>query len=78
MQKVSFSFPPEFIDQLDRERGKLSRNKFVLGLLEKALREHREKALHRITADVYSDENFAFEEEALAEDYAKVAPEPEQ
>ncbi len=70
MQKVSFSFPPEFIDQLDRERGNLSRNKFVLGLLE--------KALHRITAEVYSDENFALEEEELAEDYAKVAQEPEQ
>ena len=78
MQKVSFSFPPEIIDQLDRERGSLSRNRFVLRLLEHALREHQEKTLHRITAEVYGDGLFAREEERLAEDYVKVAPEPEQ
>ena len=78
MQKVSFSFPPEIIDQLDRERGKLSRNQFVLRLLTRALREHEEKTLHRMTALAYGDADFAAEEERLAEDFFDLAPEPEQ
>ena len=77
MQKVSFSFPPEFIDQLDHERGTLSRNQFVLRLLRSALREHQESALHSITAEVYGDSLFAQEEERLAEDFFEVAPEAE-
>ena len=77
MQKVSFSFPPEVIEQLDRERGTLSRNRFVLRLLESALREQQEKSLHRITAKVYGDSMFAQEEEQLAEDFFKAAPEAE-
>ena len=75
MQKVSFSFPPEFIDQLDHERGALSRNQFVLRLLRGALREHQERALHDITAEVYGDSLFAQEEERLAENFFEVAPE---
>ena len=59
MQKVSFSFPPEVIDQLDHERGTLSRNRFVLRLLKSALRERQEKSLHRITAKVYGGSLFA-------------------
>lgn len=78
MQKVSFSFPPEIIDLLDQERGSLSRNRFALRLLERALREHREETLHRLTAEVYGDARFAGEEERLAEAYASVAPDPEQ
>jgi hypothetical protein len=78
MQKVSFSFPPEIIDQLDRERGTLSRNKFALRLLSRALREHQEQSLHRVTALVYGDDAFAREEERLAEDFFDLAPEPEQ
>lgn len=78
MQKVSFSFPPEIIDQLDRERGKLSRNQFALRLLRRALREHQEQTLHRVTALVYEDADFATEEERLAEDFFDHAPEPEQ
>jgi len=77
MQKVSFSFPPKVIEQLDHERGALSRNQFVLRLLRSALREHQEKALHRITAEVYGDSLFAEEEERLAEDFFEVAPEAE-
>lgn len=77
MQKVSFSFPPEVIEQLDHERGTLSRNRFVLRLLKSALREQQEKSLHRITAKVYGDSMFAQEEEQLAEDYFKGAPEAE-
>jgi hypothetical protein len=77
MQKVSFSFPPEFIDQLDHERGTLSRNQFVLRLLRSALREHQERALHDITAEVYGDSLFAQAEERLAEDFFEVAPEAE-
>jgi metal-responsive CopG/Arc/MetJ family transcriptional regulator len=75
MQKVSFSFPPEFIDQLDHARGTLSRNQFVLRLLRSALREHQEKALHGITAEVCGDSLFAQKEEQLAEDFFEVAPE---
>ena len=75
MQKVSFSFPPEVIDQLDHERGTLSRNQFVLRLLKSALREQQERSLHRITAEVYGDGLFAQEEERLAEDFFKAAPE---
>ena len=75
MQKVSFSFPPEVIDQLDYERGTLSRNQFVLRLLKSALRDQQEKSLHRITAEVYGDGLFAQEEEQLAEDFFKAAPE---
>lgn len=75
MQKVSFSFPPEVIDQLDHERGPLSRNQFVLRLLRSALREQQERALHRITAEVYGDSLFAQEEERLAEDFFEAAPE---
>jgi hypothetical protein len=75
MQKVSFSFPPEFIDQLDHERGTLSRNQFVLRLLKRALRDHQERALHDITAEVYGDSQFAQEEERLSEDFFEVAPE---
>ena len=77
MQKVSFSFPPEVIDQLDHERGTLSRNRFVLRLLKGALRQHQEEAFHRITADVYADDSFAQEEERLAEAFLNVAPDPE-
>ena len=77
MQKVSFSFPPEFIDQLDHERGTLSRNQFVLQLLRGALREHQEISLHSITAEVYGDSLFAQEEERLAEDFFYVSPEAE-
>ncbi len=78
MQKVSFSFPIEIINELDRERGELSRNRFVLRLLEQSLRENREKKLRRIAAEVYGDARFADEEERTAEKYFKVAPEPEQ
>lgn len=78
MQKVSFSFPPEIIDQLDRERGTLSRNQFALRLLGRALRENQEQSLHRVTAEVYGDGPFACEEERLAEDFFEIAPEPEQ
>jgi len=77
MQKVSFSFPPEFIDQLDHERGTLSRNQFVLRLLRRALREQQERALHNITAEVYGDSLFVQEEERLAEEFLEVAPEAE-
>ena len=77
MQKVSFSFPPEFIDQLDDERGTLSRNQFVLRLLRSALREQQENTLHRITAEVYGDSLFAQEEERLAEGFFEAAPEAE-
>ena len=75
MQKVSFSFPPEFIDQLDHARGTLSRNQFVLRLLRRALREQQESALHNITAEVYGDSLFVQEEERLAEEFLEVAPE---
>jgi metal-responsive CopG/Arc/MetJ family transcriptional regulator len=78
MQKVSFSFPAEVIDQLDHERGMLSRNQFVLQLLRRALREHQESTLHRITAEVYGDREFAEEEERLAEAFFKAAPEAER
>jgi len=77
MQKVSFSFPPEFIDQLDHARGTLSRNQFVLRLLRRALREQQERALHNITAEVYGDSLFVQEEERLAEEFLEVAPEAE-
>ena len=77
MQKVSFSFPAEFVDQLDQERGAISRNQYVLRLLKIALREQQEKALHGITAEVYGDGLFAQEEERLAEDFFEVAPEAE-
>ncbi len=77
MQKVSFSFPPEIIEQLDHERGALSRNKFVLRLLKRSLREQQERSLHRITAEVYGDNSFAREEERLAEDFFEAAPEAE-
>jgi metal-responsive CopG/Arc/MetJ family transcriptional regulator len=78
MQKVSFSFPPEMIEQLDHERGTLSRNQFVLRLLRNALREDQERTLHRITAEVYGDLQFAQEEERLAEAFFEAAPEAEQ
>lgn len=78
MRKVSFSFPPEMIDQLDRERGTLSRNQFALRLLARALREHQEQTLHCMTAEAYGDGAFACEEERLAEDFFEVAPGPEQ
>jgi metal-responsive CopG/Arc/MetJ family transcriptional regulator len=77
MQKVSFSFPPEVVEQLDHERGVLSRNQFVLRLLTSALREHQERVLHRITAEVYGNSLFAEEEERLAEDFVEVAPQAE-
>ena len=77
MQKVSFSFPSEFIDQLDHARGTLSRNQFVLRLLRSAFREQQESALHSITAEVYGDSLFAQEEERLAEDFFEVTPEAE-
>lgn len=76
MRKVSFSFPPEIVEELDRLRGTLSRNRFVLRLLERSLREGREEALHRITAQVYGDGAFASEEEQLVEAYGRVEPEP--
>ena len=75
MQKVSFSFPPELIDQLDQARGSLSRNQYVLRLLTSALREQQEKDLHSITAEVYGDSLFAQEEEGVAEDFFEIAPE---
>ena len=78
MQKVSFSFPAEVIDQLDHERGTLSRNQFVLRLLKAALREHQEREFHRITSEVYGDNQFAEEEERLAEDFFEAAPDAEQ
>lgn len=78
MRKVSFSFPPEIVDQLDRERGPLSRNQFALRLLSRALREHQEQTLHRVTALAYGDAAFAREEEALAEHFFELAPEPEE
>ncbi len=77
MQKVSFSFPPEIVDQLDHQRGALSRNQFVLRLLRSALREQQERALHSITAEVYGDSLFAQEEERLAEDFFGISPEAE-
>lgn len=78
MQKISFSFPAELIEQLDHERGTLSRNQFVLRLLRNALRAHQERTLHRITAEVYGDLQFAQEEERLAETFFEAAPEAEQ
>jgi hypothetical protein len=77
MQKVSFSFPPEFIDQFDHARGTLSRNQFVFRLLKSVLREQQERTLHGITAKVYGDSLFAQEEERLTEDFFEVAPEAE-
>jgi metal-responsive CopG/Arc/MetJ family transcriptional regulator len=78
MQKVSFSFPAEVVELLDRERGTLSRNQFVLRLLRSALREHHEKTLHRITSEVYGDAQFAQEDERLAERFFESSPETEQ
>ena len=75
MQKVSFSFPPETISALDAARGALSRNQFVLRLVTKALRDHQEQELHRVTAEVYGDERFAREEERVTEQFVAVAPE---
>lgn len=69
MQKVSFSFPPDVVREIDGARGSLSRNRFVLDMLTRALREHREQELHRITAEVYGDAEFASGEEALAESF---------
>jgi len=43
-------------------------------LIRNALREHQEKALHRITAEVYGNGKFAQEEERLAEAYFETAP----
>ena len=74
MQKVSFSFPPEMVQELDSARGGLSRNQFVLRLLQRSLRDHRERQLSRITAEVYGDTAFAAEEEALAEDFFSGSP----
>ena len=73
MQKVCFSIPPELVEQLDRERGDLSRNRFVLGLLQRALQRRKERMLHRITAEVYGDVAFAEEEEDLTEDFFRSA-----
>jgi hypothetical protein len=77
MQKISFSFPAEFVDQLDQDRGALSRNQYVLRLLKSSLRKQQEIALHGITAEVYGDSLFAHKEERLAEDFFEVAPEAE-
>jgi hypothetical protein len=46
-------------------------------LLRSALREQQERTLHGITTEVYGDSLFAQEEERLAEDFFKVAPEAE-
>ena len=73
MQKVSFSFPPELVKELDRVRGSLSRNQFVLKLVAHALKEHEEDEFRRLTAEVYGDNAFAEEEERLAEDFLGAA-----
>ena len=78
MQKVSFPFLPESMDQLEWERGTLSRNQFAQRLMTWALREHEEQTLHRMTALAYGDAGFASEEERLTEDFFDIAPEPEQ
>ncbi len=75
MQKVSFSFPPEMVQELDHARAGLSRNQFVLRLLRHSLRAYRDQQLSRITAEAYGDGTFAAEEEALAEDFFSARPE---
>ena len=77
MQKVSFSFPPEMVTDLDKARGDLSRNQFVLRLLSRALRDRQEREFRRVTAEVYGDKGFAEQEEELTEDFLRVAPEAE-
>ena len=77
MRKVSFSFPDELVEELDRARGESSRNRFVRRLLDRALGEERERELRRITAEVYGDPGFAAEEERVAEDFFAVAPKAE-
>ena len=75
MQKVSFSFPAEMVQELDSARGDVSRNQFVLRLLQRSLRDYQEQQLSRITAEVYGNSAFASEEEALAEDFFSARPE---
>ena len=75
MRKVSFSFPDELVDLIDRLRGEESRNRFIRGLLDRAVRDYEEKELRRLTAEVYGDADFAREEERLAEEFAANAPE---
>lgn len=75
MRKVSFSFPDELVEGLDRARGATSRNRFVRGLLDRALGDHQERELHRITAEVYGEQGFAEEEERVAEEFFSGAPE---
>ena len=74
MRKVSFSFPHDLVEELDRLRGETSRNHFVGALLDRALRDHRERELRRVTAEVYGDPDFAREEEQLAESFFSGAP----
>ena len=75
MQRVSLSFPAQMVEELDRARGDVSRNQFVLRLLKRSLREYQEQELSRVTAEVYGDGTFASEEEALAEDFFSARPE---
>ena len=75
MQKVSFSFPDEMVRELDRARGDVSRNQFVLRLLRRSLRDYREEQLSRTTAEAYGDSAFAAGEEALAGDFFSARPE---
>ncbi len=75
MQKVSLSFPAQTVAAIDEARGEVSRNQFVLRLLSRALGEQRERALHRLTAEVYGEESFAAEEEQLAEQFFAATPE---
>jgi len=75
MKKVSFSFPPELVEAIDTARGEMSRNQFVTRMLKETLREERERELARITQEVYSDSEFAAEEEELSEQFLRQAPE---
>lgn len=75
MRKVSFSFPEDLVHRIDGRRGALSRNQFVLRLLNRVLDKKHERQMTRITAEVYDDESFAREESALSEDFLRVAPE---
>ena len=44
-------------------------------LLSRALRQHQERELRRVTVEVYGDTDFAQEEADLAEEYFGAAPE---
>jgi metal-responsive CopG/Arc/MetJ family transcriptional regulator len=75
MRKLSFSMPEELVEEIDRERGEKSRNRFVGELIERALRDHQEREYRRITTEVYADASFAEEEERISEGFLDVAPE---